>query len=584
MSESASPGNFIRSIVAADLAGGGTEGGTEGNTAGRVVTRFPPEPNGYLHIGHAKSICLNFGLAVDYGGVCHLRFDDTNPLTEDREYVEAIQADVRWLGFDWGGKPFHTSDYFEQLYQFAVTLIEKGAAYVCDLSPEETRETRGTLTGPGRESPHRGRPVAENLDLFARMRGGEFPDGARTLRARIDMGAPNLNLRDPVIYRIRHASHYRTGDDWCIYPSYDWAHGQSDYIEGVTHSICTLEFEDHRPLYDWFLEQLQARPRPKQIEFARLNLGYTVMSKRLLSELVSEGAVNGWDDPRMPTLAGLRRRGLTPGSIRQFCASIGVARADSLVDIGLLESCIRKDLDPATPRVMCVHDPLRVVLENWPQVSTGEQGTDKPVRPGNGGEVLELDAPYFPNDPERSESRKIPFSGELYIEREDFMEDPPKKFFRLAPGREVRLRRAVVIRWVKAIKDADGKIVELRCTYDPATLNTAPEGRKVKGTVHWVSAAHAVPATVRLYDRLFSAPNPASGGGGDYKQHLNPHSLVELSGALVEPSLAGARPGERFQFERKGYYMADPVDSTEGKPVFNRIVTLRDTWAKLQKG
>ncbi len=618
MSDPASPGNFIRSIVAADLAAdlsagsaedsaedsaddGSPEGGTakdgaKGGTTGRLVTRFPPEPNGYLHIGHAKSICLNFGLAQDYGGVCHLRFDDTNPLTEDTEYAEAIQQDVRWLGFDWGNNLFHTSDYFERLYEFAVKLIEKGAAYVCELSAEEIRETRGTLTEPGRESPHRSRPVSENLELFARMRKGEFTDGARTLRARIDMTSPNLNLRDPVIYRIRHATHYRTGDGWCIYPSYDWGHGQSDHIEGVTHSICTLEFEDHRPLYDWFLEQLEAKPRPKQIEFARLNLGYTVMSKRLLSELVRDGVVGGWDDPRLPTLAGLRRRGLRPEAIRQFCASIGVARADSLVDIGLLESCIRKDLDPATPRVMCVHDPLRVVLENWPQGGSGDRGTDTPVRPGDGrgtdtpvrpgneGEVLELDAPYFPNDPRRTESRKIPFSGELYIEREDFMEDPPKKFFRLAPGREVRLRRAFVIRCVKAIKDAEGNVVELRCTYDPATLNTAPEGRKVKGTLHWVSAAHAVPATVRLYDRLFSVPSPASGGDGDYKQHLNPHSLEELPNALVEPSLAAARPGERFQFERKGYYMADPVDSREGHPVFNRIVTLRDTWAKVRKG
>ena len=557
MSEITPPGNFIRTRIDADLAAG--------ETGGRVVTRFPPEPNGYLHIGHAKSICLNFGLAADFGGECHLRFDDTNPVSEDPEYVDAIQEDVRWLGFDWGGHLHHTSDYFEQLHTFAVQLIEQGQAYVCELSAEEIRETRGTLTEPGRDSPYRDRASEENLALFAAMRNGEYPDGARTLRARIDMASPNLNLRDPVLYRIRHAAHHRTGDAWCIYPSYDWAHGQSDYIEGITHSICTLEFEDHRPLYNWLLEQLAADPRPSQIEFARLNLGYTVMSKRLLNQLVRDGVVSGWDDPRLPTLAGLRRRGVTPEAIRQFCASIGVARAESLVDIELLESCIRKDLEPATRRVMCVHDPLRVVLENWPE--------DK---------VLELDAPYFANDPEKMGTRTLPFSREFYIEREDFMEDPPPDFFRLAPGREVRLRRAYVIKCEEAVKDAQGNVVELRCTADLDTLNAKPEGRKVKGTVHWVPVAQAVSAEVRLYDRLFTVPNPAA-GDADFTAHLNPASLETLTRAVVEPSLAAARPGERFQFERKGFYIADAVDSVDGRPVFNRIVTLRDTWAKLRE-
>jgi len=555
--ESAGPSNFLRTIIADDLA--------SKRTGGRVVLRFPPEPNGYLHIGHAKSICLNFGLAQDFGGVCHLRFDDTNPVTEDDEYVASIQADIRWLGYDWGAHLHFASDYFERLHAFAVRLIEGGKAYVCELSPEEIRETRGTLTEPGRPSPYRDRPVAENLALFERMRRGEFPDGSRTLRARIDMAAPNLNLRDPVIYRIRHTPHYRTGEAWCIYPSYDWAHGQSDFIEGITHSICTLEFEDHRPLYDWFLEALEADPRPRQYEFARLNLGYTVMSKRLLQALVREGDVAGWDDPRMPTLAGLRRRGVTPGAIRQFCTAIGVARADSLVDIALLESTIRKDLEPATPRVMCVHEPLRVVLENWPE-----------------GHTEEIEAPYFPNEPERMGSRRIPFSRELYIEREDFMEDPPKDFFRLAPGREVRLRRAYVIRCGEAVKDAAGNVVELRCTYDPDTLNANPVGRKVRGTVHWVPAAQAVRAEVRLYDRLFSVPNPTADKTEDFRRQLNPASLQVLPNALVEPALAAARPGERYQFERKGFYYVDPVEAREGRPVFNRIVTLRDTWAKVQ--
>ena len=557
MSEVTAPSNFIRTIIDGDLAAG--KGG------GRVATRFPPEPNGFLHIGHAKSICLNFGLAQDYGGECHLRFDDTNPLTEDPEFVAAIQEDVAWLGFDWGPHLYHASDYFEKLYEFAVRLIRKGKAFVCDQTGEELRESRGTLTEPGRESPNRNRPVEENLELFERMRAGAFPDGCRTLRAKIEMASPNPNMRDPVLYRIRRESHYRTGDGWCIYPSYDWAHGQSDYIEGITHSICTMEFEVHRPLYDWFLEQLEAEPRPKQIEFARLNLGYTVTSKRLLQELVRDGVVTDWDDPRMPTLAGLRRRGVTPEAIRQFCASIGVARADSLVDIGLLESCIRKDLEPSTPRVMCVHDPLRVVLENWPE--------DK---------VEELEAPYLPNDAEGAGSRTIPFSRELFIEREDFMEEPPKGFFRLAPGTEVRLRRAYVVRCEEVVKDADGKVVELRCSHDPATLNTKPEGRKVKGIIHWVSARHAVPAEVRLYDRLFTVPDPTADKDGDYKEHLNPESLTILDHAVAEPSLASAAPGERYQFERKGFYFVDPADSKPGRPVFNRTVTLRDTWAKVQ--
>ncbi|MCH8843552.1 MAG: glutamine--tRNA ligase/YqeY domain fusion protein [SAR324 cluster bacterium] len=557
MSESAGSGNFIRTIIDADLA--------SAKNGASVVTRFPPEPNGYLHIGHAKSICLNFGLAQDYGGRCHLRFDDTNPLTEDPEYIEAIKNDVRWLGFDWGEHLYYTSDYFERLYEFAVRLIGKGKAFVCGLSADEIRDARGTLTAPGRDSPDRERSVAENLALFTRMRAGEFPDGSRTLRAKIDMASPNLNMRDPVIYRIRRTPHYRTGDAWSIYPSYDWAHGQSDFIESVTHSICTLEFEDHRPLYDWFLEQLETEPRPQQIEFARLNLGYTVMSKRLLQELVREGIVSGWDDPRMPTLAGLRRRGVTPQAIRRFCGLIGVAKADSLVDMGLLESCIRKELDADTPRVMCVHQPLRVVLQDWPE-----------------DRVDQLEAPYLQNQPETLGSRQIPFSRVLYIEREDFMEQPPKGFFRLAPGREVRLRRAYVIRCEEVIKDANGEVAELRCSYDPETLNTAPAGRKVRGTIHWVSAGHAISAEVRLYDRLFSVPIPTADKDVDYKSHLNPASLEVLRQALVEPSLASARPGERYQFERKGYYFVDPIDSQEGKLVFNRIVTLRDSWAKMK--
>jgi glutaminyl-tRNA synthetase len=546
--------NFIRQIVEADLA--------EGKHAG-VVTRFPPEPNGYLHIGHAKSICLNFGIARDFNGRCHLRFDDTNPVKEDVEYIESIQEDVRWLGFDWGRHLYHAADYFEQLYAWAETLVRKGPAYVCDLSGDEIRRSRGTLTEPGTESPFRNRTVEENLDLLRRMRTGEFPNGARVLRAKIDMASPNLNLRDPVMYRILHAPHHKTGSAWCIYPTYDWAHGQCDAIEGITHSLCTLEFEDHRPLYDWYLEQLELPHRPRQIEFARLNLSYTVLSKRMLNELVGGGLVSGWDDPRMPTLAGLRRRGYTPEAIRLFCDRIRVARADSLVDMEMLENTQREDLNTRVPRAMCVHRPLRVVLTDVPE-----------------GRVEEIVAPNFPDDPERMGSRRLPFTRVLYIERDDFMEDPPRKFHRLAPGREVRLRFAYVIRCDEVIKDpATGEVVELRCSHDPATLTGPPQGRKVPGTIHWVSAEHSVPVELRLYDRLFSVPNPAT--AEDYKAHLNPASLEVLQGARAEAALAGARPGDRLQFERRGFYIADSKDSRDGRPVFNRIVSLRDTWARI---
>jgi glutaminyl-tRNA synthetase len=559
LSEPARFSNFIRQIIEADIAAGAHEG--------RVVTRFPPEPNGYLHIGHAKSICLNFGLARDYHGRCHLRFDDTNPTKEDIEYIDSIQEDVRWLGFDWGEHLYHAADYFGQLHDWAVLLIRSGKAFVCDLSADEIRDTRGTLTEPGRESPYRNRTVEENLDWFRRMRDGEFPDGARVLRARIDMASPNLNLRDPVMYRIRHETHHRTGDGWCIYPTYDWAHGQSDAIEGITHSLCTLEFEDHRPLYDWFLEQIQPPHRPRQIEFARLNLSFTVMSKRMLNELVRDGHVAGWDDPRLPTLAGLRRRGYTPEAIREFCERIRVARADSTVDVELLENTLREDLNARVPRMMAVHRPLKVVIQNYPE-----------------GETEEIEAPNFPDDPPRMGSRRIPFSREIYIEREDFMEDPPKKFRRLSPGKEVRLRWGYVIRCEGLVKDErSGEVTELRCTYDPATL-AAPlaEGRKIGGTIHWVSAAHALPATLRLYDRLFTVPNPAA-GDADFKTHLNPASLQLVEGARLEPGLAGAAPGDRFQFERKGFYVADLRDSRPGAPVFNSIVPLRDSWTKMIK-
>lgn len=548
--------DFIRSIVAENIESGKHDG--------RVVTRFPPEPNGYLHIGHAKSICLNFGIASENeGGVCHLRFDDTNPCKEEDEFVASIKEDVRWLGFDWREHEYFASDYYEQLYEWAVQLIRAGKAYVCDLNADRIREYRGTLTLPGTNSPFRERPAAESLDLFERMRAGEFEEGSRVLRAKIDMASPNMNMRDPVMYRILKVAHHRTGDAWCIYPTYDFAHGQSDSIEKITHSLCTLEFEDHRPLYDWFLDALDVY-RPRQIEFARLNLTYTVLSKRKLTDLVEEGHVNGWDDPRMPTLAGLRRRGYTPESIRDFCGRIGVAKADSTNEIEQLEHCLREDLNKRAPRVMGVLDPLRVVIENYPEDQSEE-----------------LDAVNNPEDPDAG-TRKVPFSRVLYIEREDFMEDPPKKFFRLAPGREVRLRYAYFITCTEVVKDANtGEITELRCTYDPATRGgDSPDGRKVKATLHWVSAAHAIEAEVRLYEHLFSEEFPES--GGNWRDSLNPGSVKVLSTCRVEPGLAGAVPGSRYQFERKGYFCADP-DTTADRPVFNRTVSLRDTWAKIQK-
>ena len=551
--------NFIQEII--------EEHNRTGRFGGRVHTRFPPEPNGYLHIGHAKSICLNFGLAEQYGGKCNLRFDDTNPVKEEQEYVESIKTDVRWLGFDWGDREFYASDYFEQLYQWAIQLIEAGKAYVCDLSPEQIREYRGTLTTPGRNSPYRDRSVEENLDLFRRMRAGEFPDGSRTLRAKIDMAHPNLNMRDPVMYRILHAEHHRTGNQWCIYPTYDWAHGQSDSIERITHSICTLEFENHRPLYDWFIQALGIYA-PQQIEFARLNLSYTVLSKRRLIQLVEEGHVRGWDDPRMPTLSGLRRRGYTPEAIRNFCQRIGVSKFDAVIDMSWLEDSLRADLNLRAPRVMAVLRPLKVIIENYPE-----------------GQVEELDAVNNPEDPSAG-TRKVPFSRELYIEQDDFREDPPKKFYRLAPGREVRFRWAYFIRCVDVVKDPQsGAVVELRCTYDPATRGgNAPDGRKVKSTIHWVSAPHALEAEVRLYDHLFLKPDPDDvEEGKDYRANLNPQSLVVLPSCWVEPSLAGAAPGSRYQFERLGYFCVDPVDSTPQKLVFNRSVSLRDTWAKIEK-
>ena len=550
--------DFIRSIIDEDLR--------TNKYGGRVHTRFPPEPNGYLHIGHAKSICLNFGIAEEYGGLCNLRFDDTNPTKEDIEYVESIKEDVRWLGFDWGDRLYYASDYFEQLYHYAIELIKMGKAYVCDLSPEEIREYRGTLTEPGKESPYRNRSVEENLDLFQRMRAGEFPEGSRTLRAKIDMSSPNLNMRDPVIYRIMYKEHHRTGKRWCIYPMYDFTHCLSDSIEGITHSLCTLEFEDHRPLYDWFLEQLGVY-HPQQIEFARLNLSHTVMSKRLLGQLVEEGYVRGWDDPRMPTIAGLRRRGYTPQAIRDFCDRIGVAKRDSMVDIALLEHCVREDLNKRAPRVMGVLRPLKVVIENYPK-----------------DQVEELDAINNPEDPSMG-TRKVPFSRYLYIEQDDFMEDPPKKFYRLAPGREVRLRYAYFIKCVDVIKDPEtGQIIELRCSYDPATKGgNAPDGRKVKATLHWVSAPHSLEVEVRLYEHLFVKPNPTEvEEGKTFKDYINTNSLEVLRPCFVEPSLGAAKPGDRFQFERIGYFSVDPVDSKPGRPLFNRIVTLRDTWAKIK--
>ncbi len=551
--DTAERSDFIRSIIRDDLAAGRTQA---------VITRFPPEPNGYLHIGHAKSICLNFGAAQEFGGRCNLRFDDTNPVKEELEYIEAIKTDVAWLGFDWGEHLYFASDYFEQLYAWAEHLIQSGKAYVDDLSPEEIREYRGTLTEPGRNSPFRDRGVEENLDLFRRMRAGEFPDGSRVLRARIDMASGNMNLRDPVLYRILHAAHPRTGDAWCIYPTYDFAHGESDAIEGVTHSICTLEFEDHRPLYDWLIDNLPVPSRPRQYEFARLNLSHTVLSKRRLIQLVEEGHVRGWDDPRMPTLAGLRRRGVPPAAIRDFIGRVGVAKAANLVELAMLEHCVRELLNKTAARRMAVLRPLKVVIENYPE-----------------GQVEELDAVNNPEDPAAG-SRKVPFARELYIERDDFMEDPPKKFFRLAPGREVRLRYAYFLTCREAIKDAAGEVVELRCTYDPATRGgDAPDGRKVKGTLHWVAADTALEAEVRLYNRLFNEEVP--GAKGDVLDDLNPESLEVLKRCYLEPALGAAALGEPVQFERLGYFCADPEGGPE-KPVFNRTVALRDTWGKIQ--
>ncbi|HVN83202.1 MAG TPA: glutamine--tRNA ligase/YqeY domain fusion protein [Terriglobia bacterium] len=552
--------NFIRDFIDEDLRNNKNDG--------LVVTRFPPEPNGYLHIGHAKSICLNFGLARDYKGRCHLRFDDTNPTKEEVEYVESIQEDVQWLGFDWGRHLYYASDYFHQLCQFAVLMIKEGTAYVCDLSADQIREYRGTLTEPGKDSPYRNRSIEENLYLFERMRTGEFPDGSRTLRAKIDMASPNLNLRDPVMYRILHAEHHRTGVKWCIYPMYDFAHGQSDMIEGVTHSICTLEFEDHRPLYDWYLEQLHAVHRPQQIEFARLNLSYTLLSKRKLLRLVNEGHVRGWDDPRMPTIAGIRRRGYTPEALRAFCDRIGVAKRDSIVDLALLEHHVREDLNKHAPRRMAILRPLKIVLTNYPE-----------------GQIEEMDAVNNPEDPSGG-TRKVPFSRVLFIEQEDFMENPPKKFYRLAPGREVRLRYGYFIKCNEVIKDPKtGVPVELRCTYDPQTRGgNAPDGRKAKVTLHWVSAEQPVLAEVRLYDTLFVKENPDDvSDGADFTVNINPNSLEVLTNCYLEPSLKGAKPGERFQFERVGYFCADSKDSTENHLVFNRIVSLRDEWARIQK-
>jgi glutaminyl-tRNA synthetase len=545
--------DFVRDIVRADLAAGRHTG---------VVTRFPPEPNGYLHIGHAKSICLNFGIAGEFGGRCHLRFDDTNPAKEEEEYIEAIQRDVRWLGFDWGEHLHFASDYFEQLYDWAVHLIREGKAYVDDLSAEQIREYRGTLTEPGRNSPHRDRPVAENLDLFARMRAGEFADGARVLRARIDMASGNINLRDPVIYRIVKKPHPRTGSTWCIYPNYDFAHGQSDAIEGITHSLCTLEFEDHRPLYEWFLDNLPVPSRPSQYEFARLNLTFTVLSKRRLIQLVQEGHVRGWDDPRMPTIAGLRRRGVPAEAVRQFIASVGVAKANSTVDIAMFDHAVRETLNKTALRRMAVMRPLKVVIENYPE---------------GDGELLEAI-----NNPEDAGagSRQVPFSRELHVERDDFMEDPPKKFFRLAPGREVRLRYAYFVTCTDVVKDDDGNVVELRCTYDPATRGgDSPDGRKVKATLHWVSAKHAVPVEARLYDHLFGRSDP--GAEGDVLDDLNSESLEIVSACMAEPAVAETPAGQPIQFERLGYFYPDP-DSSPGKPVFNRTVGLRDAWARIQ--
>jgi glutaminyl-tRNA synthetase len=552
--------NFVDEVIAEDTASG---------KVSDVVTRFPPEPNGYLHIGHAKNVCLNFGLAQKYGGRCHLRYDDTNPAKEDEEFVRAIEEDIAWLGFSWGEHLYHTSDYFEQLHTWAQELIKDGKAYVCELSPDEMREHRGTLKEPGKESPYRDRSVEENLELFEKMKNGAFEEGKATLRAKIDMASPNMNLRDPTMYRVKKASHHRTGDSWCIYPMYDWAHGQSDAMEGVTHSICTLEYDNHRPLYDWYLDQLDGKDgmksHPRQYEVARLNLAYTVLSKRRLKQLVDEDVVTGWDDPRMPTVAGLRRRGYTPASIREFANRIGFSRTDSWIDIGHLESAVRDDLNENAPRRMAVLRPLKVVLTNYPEDQTDE---------------FEL-----PNHPKREDmgSRKAPFGRELYIERDDFMEDPPKKFFRLGPGREVRLRGAYFIKCEEVVKDADGNITELRCTYDPATKGgDAPDGRKVKGTLHWVSAKHGVNVKVRHYDRLFTDEQPDR-SGKDFMALINPKSLEVLEDVIVEPEAVNAEAGARFQFERQGYYCVDTKDSEPGALVFNQVVALKDSWAKIKK-
>jgi glutaminyl-tRNA synthetase len=555
--ERTQPSNFIREIIGEDLKAG--------KHGGRVHTRFPPEPNGFLHIGHAKSICLNFGLAREYGGLCNLRMDDTNPIKEEAEYVESIIEDVRWLGFDWEDRLYYASDYFEQLYEFAVKLIKDGTAYVDDLSPEEISAHRGDFYKPGKESPYRNRSVEENLNLFERMRNGEFEEGAKTLRAKIDMSSGNLNMRDPVMYRIMKVPHHRTGDKWCIYPTYDWAHGQSDSIEGITHSICTLEFEDHRPLYDWFLDRLGVH-QPQQIEFARLNLSHTVLSKRKLLKLVDEGHVTGWADPRMPTISGLRRRGFTPEAIREFCERIGVAKAYSTADISLLEHCLREDLNIRAPRVMAVLRPLKVVITNYPE-----------------GQVEEFDAVNNPEDPSMG-TRKVPFSRVIYIEQDDFREEAPKKFFRLVPGREVRLKNAYIIKCESVVKDEKtGDITEVHCTYDPATKSGSPQAeRKVKGTLHWVSAEHAVEAEVRLYEHLFTKENPEDDKDTDFTAHLNPTSLEVLKSCKVEPSLSVASPGSKYQFMRLGYFCVD-TESSGGKLVFNRTVPLRDTWAKIQK-
>jgi len=559
MTESAqTPTDFIRTIIRDDIL-------AEKND-GRVVTRFPPEPNGYLHIGHAKSICLNFGVAAENNGVCHLRFDDTNPTKEEVEYAESIMEDVKWLGFDWADRLFYASDYFEQLHDYAVQLIKMGKAYVCSLPAEQIREYRGTLTEPGKNSPYRERSVEENLDLFARMRAGEFADGTHILRAKIDMASPNMNMRDPAVFRIRKTAHHRTGDTWCIYPMYDFAHCVSDAIEKITHSLCTLEFEDHRPLYDWFLDTLQTEYHPQQIEFSRLNLTYTVMSKRKLLQLVDEGRVAGWNDPRMLTISGLRRRGYTPASIRNFCELIGISKKDSRIDMGVLENCIREDLNENAPRALAVLNPLKVVIDNYPEDL-----------------VEEMDAKNHPQNPEMG-SRKVSFCREIYIERDDFMEDPPKKFFRMAPGREVRLRFAYLVTCTRVVKDeTTGEVIEIHCTYDPQSRGgNAPDGRKVKATMHWVSARHGVHAQIRLYDRLFANENPEENKAVDFKENLNPGSLKELDTCVLEPSLAEAAPGSHFQFERQGYFFVDPVDSKPDAPVFNRTVGLRDTWQKIK--